>query len=243
MLFIDFYRFARRFDSSVLIMAVAHSQQLRLWDPQALFKMANPDKFNDVTCVGWAFTRDRRCKRHIGKDRRNAAEYLMNRLAYIEPRQVIELEITRLGEIAYYCLCTTHREGSCGQWDSIVSDWVASLEEEQTRLESRQARRDLNPDPELEAESTPPPPIALHCLQHHTSRRSIDEDCPICTMTMVNCRLSELVWCKQQCGRSVHKDCFEQMLVFASNSMRCVYWSVSRPPETLCKFMLLTISK
>ena len=97
---------------------------------------------------------------------------------------------------------------------------------------------DLSPDSELEAEPTPPPAIAQQCLLHQASRRSFDEDCPICTMPMVNCMLSELVWCKQQCGRSVHKDCFEQMLELTANTMRCVYWSV-----ILFKLMFVTISK
>lgn len=380
-------------------MAVAHSQQPPLWDPQTLFKIVNPNHSNSITCVGCAITKDRRCKRCIGKDRRNAAEYLMNRLAFIEPRQIIEQEMARLEEIAYYSLCSTHLEGPHGQWDSMVLKWVTALEEEQTRLESRQARREterserdgsasarvsrsgsstsvvssrstsqdrierrerstsptnslmtpqstapppvatpnrfsspssvstsvvtrpalvtaqpsrdelsaesggdintdtrvedmyrdmqrqfenmqteledtrrtvdglvryismrstelqrppeadavvplpvtlnqeqephasvtLTPEPNLSLDfgSTAPPSIDQQCLLHHASRRSIDEDCPICTMPMVNCMLPELVWCKQQCGRSVHKDCFEQMLQLASNNMRCVYWSVS----------------
>ncbi len=61
------------------------------------------------------------------------------------------------------------------------------------------------------------------CSATHNLRRSIDEDCVICTMLMVNCSLSELVWCKSSCGRSVHRDCFETMGGYVDVT-RCVFW-------------------
>jgi len=394
-------------------MAAANSRQRRTWNPQTLFNITNLD-----TCIGWAHTKNRRCQRPIGRDRRNAARYLMDRLAFIEPHQIMEQETVRLEDIVFNCLCRTHLEGPHGQWQSIVNEWVTRLEEEQTRLEFRQTRReiehterdafasarivrldswtsmvssrstlqdridrserstsptnshvtpqfietpptaipigsspvlpestsalaspglvaaqplrnqqsaedggevnmftrvenihrdiqrrfenvqrefedirrtvdglvqyiatrrtelqrpsqtddavplpvitdqeqepplsasptlelDIIPGSELEAEPIPSPAIAQQCLLHQASRRSIDENCPICIMPMVNCMLSELVWCKRQCGRSVHKECFELMLELTSNNMRCVYWSVSLW-VTIPKPMFITSTK
>jgi hypothetical protein len=63
------------------------------------------------------------------------------------------------------------------------------------------------------------------CTAIHRTRRSVDEDCVICTMPMVNCSLSELVWCKSSCGRSVHRGCFETMGGYVE-VIRCVFWLV-----------------
>ncbi|KAF2469080.1 uncharacterized protein BDR25DRAFT_343888, partial [Lindgomyces ingoldianus] len=49
------------------------------------------------------------------------------------------------------------------------------------------------------------------CRGNHVRRRTIDEECTICQADepMSLQPLNHLVWCKAQCGRSVHKDCFE----------------------------------
>ena len=63
-----------------------------------------------------------------------------------------------------------------------------------------------------------------HCTVRHVTRRPIDKNCPICCDPMPRHRLSELVWCKGQCGRSVHKACFETWREHAAGVLGCVIW-------------------
>jgi len=97
----------------------------------------------------------------------------------------------------------------------------AVVEEEQ---QSRPART-LEPQQQSVAVPASEPAHRQTCTVAHISRRSVDEDCVICTMPMVNCSLSELVWCKSTCGRSVHRDCFEMMDGYVEVT-RCVLWLV-----------------
>jgi hypothetical protein len=91
----------------------------------------------------------------------------------------------------------------------------ASVEEEEQQLPVRA--------PELQQQSVSKPARQQTCSVTHMLRRSVDEDCIICTMPMVNCLLSELVWCKKSCGRSMHKDCFKTMRGYVVVT-RCVFW-------------------
>ena len=52
---------------------------------------------------------------------------------------------------------------------------------------------------------------ATACSRPHVRRRSMDEECPICQDddSMSTSESSDLVWCKEGCGRSVHRECFE----------------------------------
>ncbi|KAF2247484.1 hypothetical protein BU26DRAFT_520627 [Trematosphaeria pertusa] len=46
------------------------------------------------------------------------------------------------------------------------------------------------------------------CTRAHVRRRAIDDECPICRENFLVGE--QLVWCKDSCGRTVHKGCFEQ---------------------------------
>jgi len=63
-----------------------------------------------------------------------------------------------------------------------------------------------------------------HCTVRHVTRRPIDHNCPICLEAMPRRRLSDLVWCKGQCGKSFHKFCFETWRETSAGVLRCVNW-------------------
>ena len=72
------------------------------------------------------------------------------------------------------------------------------------------SRLSTEPAPsELSPASRPPLPSS-QCPRTHVRRRAIDDECVICRdgEPMTALPLSELVWCKSECGRSVHKRCF-----------------------------------
>jgi hypothetical protein len=51
---------------------------------------------------------------------------------------------------------------------------------------------------------------AVRCMRTHVRRLSLDDECAICyAPTPVDCKPSEVVWCRAGCGRSVHTSCFE----------------------------------
>ena len=62
------------------------------------------------------------------------------------------------------------------------------------------------------------------CTAQHVPRRRIDDNCPICTEPMSRRRLGDLVWCKSQCGKSVHRSCFESWHAYSTGTTRCVHW-------------------
>jgi len=88
------------------------------------------------------------------------------------------------------------------------------------------------PGPTQSAQSTPTTTPA-DCVLSHVSRRSTDDDCAICMEECRNTPLSELVWCKASCGRSVHSTCFQQWRTERAyhTPLRCVFcratWSRS----------------
>jgi hypothetical protein len=60
--------------------------------------------------------------------------------------------------------------------------------------------------------STPPsgdagPSSSPTCAQTHVRRRAIDDECPICREDFL--LRDKLVWCRNSCGRTVHRACFE----------------------------------
>ncbi|KAF2198848.1 hypothetical protein GQ43DRAFT_442999 [Delitschia confertaspora ATCC 74209] len=54
---------------------------------------------------------------------------------------------------------------------------------------------------------TTTPSAPSPCNLTHVLRRPIDAECPICQEPMLDEPLSQLVWCKSSCGKSVHKVC------------------------------------
>jgi hypothetical protein len=51
---------------------------------------------------------------------------------------------------------------------------------------------------------------AVRCMRTHVRRLPLDDECAICyAPTPVDCKPSEVVWCRAGCGRSVHTSCFE----------------------------------
>ncbi|KAF2104115.1 hypothetical protein NA57DRAFT_50962 [Rhizodiscina lignyota] len=67
------------------------------------------------------------------------------------------------------------------------------------------------------------------CSRRHVARRLLDDNCGICLESMADNPAQELVWCKKQCGKSVHKECFEtwQRDQDGSQQTRCVHWICS----------------
>lgn len=67
------------------------------------------------------------------------------------------------------------------------------------------------------ASSTPPITTRLNedarpssprtCTRTHVRRRAIEDECPICREDFL--RHDKLVWCKNSCGNTVHRECFE----------------------------------
>ena len=68
------------------------------------------------------------------------------------------------------------------------------------------------------------PPHTVTCTTAHVPRRPTDETCAICTETLADAPLADLVWCKRTCGRNVHRQCFA--LWNATGSHTCVFWYV-----------------
>ena len=60
--------------------------------------------------------------------------------------------------------------------------------------------------PASEAITEPEQP---HCSITHSVRRSTDGMCICCLQPTARTRLEDLVWCKAQCGQSIHKACHE----------------------------------
>ncbi|KAF2798586.1 hypothetical protein K505DRAFT_321734 [Melanomma pulvis-pyrius CBS 109.77] len=54
------------------------------------------------------------------------------------------------------------------------------------------------------------------CTRTHVRRLDVDEECPICQEDYKP--EDSLVWCKDGCGRVVHRDCFQEWQVHLGNS-------------------------
>jgi hypothetical protein len=65
-----------------------------------------------------------------------------------------------------------------------------------------------------------------NCSIQHATRRSNDEECPICIQSLTNTSLDMMVWCKGSCGRNIHRACFETWREYADRPVRCVIWYV-----------------
>ncbi len=87
------------------------------------------------------------------------------------------------------------------------------------------------------------------CEVTHVTRRGFlderDEEgnrgvcaiCMDCTDLMQTSKLDKLVWCKAQCGRSIHKSCWDKNVEFLKSNrqpLRCVHWYVSTSFVILC---------
>ncbi|KAF2418775.1 hypothetical protein EJ08DRAFT_49777 [Tothia fuscella] len=67
-----------------------------------------------------------------------------------------------------------------------------------------------------------PPNTTRPCTTTHVARRSTDADCPICTTSLVNSQLRDIVWCKRTCGQNVHRQCMDQWSQVSGRGTRCV---------------------
>jgi hypothetical protein len=74
--------------------------------------------------------------------------------------------------------------------------------------------------------SNPTPALARVCETAHVPRRSTDDDCAICLEECRNTPLSQLVWCKASCGRSLHSACFREWRTQRAydTPLTCVFW-------------------
>lgn len=66
------------------------------------------------------------------------------------------------------------------------------------------------------------------CSRPHAHRRALDEGCAICSGDEIlsEAGMSELVWCKAQCGSSVHKACFDEweaLCIEAKKPATCIF--------------------
>jgi len=66
------------------------------------------------------------------------------------------------------------------------------------------------------------------CTRAHARRLPVDEECSVCYRDelMSSCARDRLVWCKNGCGRSVHKVCFLVWMrecVLHERAVTCVY--------------------
>jgi hypothetical protein len=111
---------------------------------------------------------------------------------------------------------------------------VAGLQGVQERHISQRANSDgttfmteLRKHPHRLLSSGPPCPIP------HVRRRTIDEDCSICAISLATTPVESLVWCKGACGHNFHKACFEQWRAYSVRPLRCVYWYVNIVPVIL----------
>ncbi|OCK83899.1 hypothetical protein K432DRAFT_321429 [Lepidopterella palustris CBS 459.81] len=66
------------------------------------------------------------------------------------------------------------------------------------------------PSPTDTTPERPPRPTCSRHLTVHSTRRPIEEHCPICYTAMAELPLEALVWCKASCGQSVHRECFDK---------------------------------
>ncbi|KAF2104113.1 hypothetical protein NA57DRAFT_70327 [Rhizodiscina lignyota] len=70
-------------------------------------------------------------------------------------------------------------------------------------------------------------PNSEDCSEQHTARRPVDNDCSICYESMMNSPAEKLVWCKKECGKSVHKLCFikwqTEQIAPQGRSLRCIH--------------------
>jgi hypothetical protein len=62
------------------------------------------------------------------------------------------------------------------------------------------------------------------CSPAHAIRRPLLGDCAICYEGLSDTALGNLVWCKSQCGNSVHKECWEHWSRESTSRARCVHW-------------------
>jgi hypothetical protein len=82
--------------------------------------------------------------------------------------------------------------------------------------------------PELEQIFANAPPIPTDVAEGGDddakgNRKPTDGECPICYMDLEPER-NKLVWCKSQCGHSLHKTCFDQWAASQrGKEVRCVY--------------------
>ncbi|KAF1810867.1 hypothetical protein P152DRAFT_475319 [Eremomyces bilateralis CBS 781.70] len=66
--------------------------------------------------------------------------------------------------------------------------------------------------------SLPPYPL---CCSSIARRHCIDALCPICSLPMTNDLLVDIVWCKTQCGQSVHAKCMDTWLEYGNTCVVC----------------------
>lgn len=86
---------------------------------------------------------------------------------------------------------------------------------------SRPASSAASPAPKLS-----PPKTTPSCTTAHVRRRAVDDDCPICHEAFLVD--DALVWCKRECGRTVHKTCFADWKNFCRETGRVLTCGVCR---------------
>jgi hypothetical protein len=131
--------------------------------------------------------------------------YIQSLIMSTEPSEIGDHEW--LQEIAYGLLCPQHKI-SDDNVRQLLSLWRDCLPGQ--RPGSRRHPLPLN---KQYGSRTALINIKLKsgCTREHVRRRSINEVCPICyeDELMGTLSLSELVWCKDGCGRSFHRRCWE----------------------------------
>ena len=119
---------------------------------------------------------------------------------------------------------------------------VEEYEGEYEVAEYEDEDEDENEDVEEDRDAEPTASNHEHdeCTDDHVSRRTVDDDCPVCREAMADTPLADLVWCKASCGRSIHSECFgswQALVVSQRRRLTCVVWYV------IFKFSCLSLTK
>ncbi|KAG4422108.1 hypothetical protein IFR04_004735 [Cadophora malorum] len=108
----------------------------KIWDPTKTLGIINQDPgYQKITCVGYASTQGRRCRKDINKSNRQTITQTLEEISYLQPND--PLVITRLRRIAGLALCVRHHQD---QASDILSQWRDELPRVQ-RIDSGTKKR------------------------------------------------------------------------------------------------------
>ncbi|KAF2110908.1 hypothetical protein BDV96DRAFT_603516 [Lophiotrema nucula] len=189
-----------------------------IWNPRELLQI-----HDSLYCIGRTGA-NMPCTTLLRSGQRTHARLMVEELSGREPDTGYWVVRSWLCSLGRYSLCPAH----CSQRDEIFDDWCrkmrAAYPDRVVTMEERMRIRVVqNYDyygPFLVTSVTSPSPRSCRrltpaldtpCPDPHVRRRTLDDECPICFEdgALSENNIEELVWCKKECGRSVHKSCFE----------------------------------
>jgi hypothetical protein len=103
------------------------------------------------------------------------------------------------------------------------SSTIISPDSPSAESSTRPCRSTLHPRLRVRYSRSPSP--ATPCPIPHVTRRPIaEEDCSICSTSLADESIENLVWCKGACGHNFHQSCFDGWRAYAERPLRCGYW-------------------